>query len=108
METIIGRRSSKRPIVQNSAPPHPDSEKARRKALRHEMRMVAVRPRRWGLWLLTLGALLLILPSAFGVHSVMGWSPMLLGLVACAASLPLLVAGAVLRRRYLKGQFARD
>ncbi|MFX4085032.1 hypothetical protein ACKU27_08000 [Sphingobium yanoikuyae] len=83
-------------------------KKARRKALRHEMRMVAVRPRRWGLWLLTLGALLLILPSAFGVHSLMGWSPMLLGLVACAASLPLLVAGAVLRRRYLKGQLARD
>lgn len=94
--------------MQNSAPPHPDSEKALRKALRHEMRMVAVRPRRWGLWLLTLGALLLILPSAFGVHSLMGWSPMLLGLVACAASLPLLVAGAVLRRRYLKGQLARD
>jgi len=67
-----------------------------------------VRPRRWGLWLLTLGVLLLILPSAFGVHSLMGWSPMLLGLVACAASLPLLVAGAVLRRRYLKGQLARD
>jgi hypothetical protein len=56
----------------------------------------------------TLGALLLILPSAFGVHSLMGWSPMLLGLIACAASLPLLVAGAVLRRRYLKGQLARD
>lgn len=83
-------------------------EKARRKALRHEMRMVAVRPRRWGLWLLTLGALLLILPSAFGVHSLMGWSPMLLGLVACAAAMPLLVAGAVLRRRYLRGQLARD
>ena len=79
-----------------------------RKALRHEMRMVAVRPRRWGLWLLALGALLLILPSAFGVHSLMGWSPMLLGLIACAAAMPLLVAGAVLRRRYLKGQLARD
>ena len=29
--------------------------KAGRKAFRHEMRMVAVRPRRWGLWLLTAG-----------------------------------------------------
>ena len=32
---------------------------------------------------------------------------MLLGLIACAAALPLLVAGAVLRRRYLKGRMAQ-
>ena len=83
--------------------PDPHS-KAGRKALRHELRMVAVRPRRWGLWLLTLGTLLLVLPTAFGIHSLMGWSPMLLGLIACAASLPLLIAGALLRRRYVRGR----
>lgn len=80
------------------------STRAGRKALRHEMRMVAVRPRRWGLWLLAIGALLLIAPSAFGLHSLMGWSPVWLGLIACLAALPLLVAGAVLRRRYRKGR----
>lgn len=84
------------------APPDP-STKAGRRALRHEMRMVAVRPRRWGLWLLTVGALLLIAPSALGVHSLLGWSPVWLGLIACLAALPLLIAGAVLRRRYRRG-----
>ena len=84
------------------------SARAARKALRHEMRMVAVRPRRWGLWLLTLGALLSILPSAFGVHSLMGWSPLLLGLLCCAAAAPLLIAGAVLRRRYRRARLAGE
>jgi hypothetical protein len=92
------------------ADPQPDSStpdlstKAGRKAFRHDMRMVAVRPRRWGLWLLTIGALLLIMPSALGIHSLLGWSPVWLGLIACLAALPLLVAGALLRRRYKKGR----
>lgn len=80
------------------------STKAGRKAWRHEMRMVAVRPRRYGLWLLTLGMLLVILPSAFGVHSIFGWSPLLLGLAASLTALPLLVAGALLRRRYRRAR----
>ncbi|NWK96758.1 hypothetical protein DM806_14025 [Sphingobium lactosutens] len=80
------------------------STKAGRKAFRHEMRMVAVRPRRWGLWLLAIGALLLIAPSALDIHSLLGWSPVWLGLVACLAALPLLIAGAVLRRRYRRGR----
>lgn len=64
------------------------------------MRMVAVRPRRYGLWLLTLGALLMSLPALLDVHDILGWSPSLLGLIACAASVPLLIAGVVLRARY--------
>ncbi|MCI4591041.1 hypothetical protein MOK15_13185 [Sphingobium sp. BYY-5] len=80
------------------------STRAGRKAWRHEMRMVAVWPRRWGLWLLAIGALLLIAPSAFGIHNIGGWSPVLLGLIACLAALPLLVASAVLRRRYVRGR----
>lgn len=52
---------------------HPDlSTKEGRKAHRHDMRMVAVRPRRWGLWLLTAGFLLLLTPSALNVHSLFG------------------------------------
>ena len=42
---------------------HDLSTKEGRKAHRHEMRMVAVRPRRWGLWLLTAGFLLVLTPS---------------------------------------------
>ncbi|WP_414712590.1 hypothetical protein [Sphingobium sp.] len=84
-------------------PPDP-STKAGRKALRHEMRMVAVRPRRWGLWLLAIGALLLIAPSALDIHSLLGWSPVWLGLVACFAALPLLITAAVLRRRHRRGR----
>lgn len=80
------------------------STKAGRKALRHEMRMVAVRPRRWGLWLLAIGTLLLIMPTAFGLHSLFGWSPVWPGLLACMTALPLLVTGAVLRRRYRRGR----
>lgn len=85
--------------------PPPDlSTKAGRKAWRHEMRMVAVRPRRWGLWLLTLGFLLVMAPAAFGLHSIAGWSPSLLGSVLMLAAFPLLVAGALLRRRYRRGR----
>lgn len=73
--------------------------KAGRKAWRHDRRMVAVRPRRYGLWLLTLGFLLVMAPLAFGVHSLLGWSPTLVGLIAMAAALPLLIAGVLLRRR---------
>lgn len=80
------------------------STRAGRKALRHEMRMVAVRPRRWGLWLLAIGALLLVMPSALDIHSLFGWSPFWPGLIACLAALPLLVAAAVLRRRYRRGR----
>ncbi|MEA3541817.1 MAG: hypothetical protein U9R77_06840 [Pseudomonadota bacterium] len=78
--------------------------KAGRKAFRHEMRMIAVRPRRWGLWLLTAGALLMILPSALDLHAIFGWSPSLLGIMLIAAALPFLVAAAVLRRRYRRGR----
>ena len=80
------------------------SPKAGRKAWRHELRMVAVRPRRWGLWLLTLGFLLLLSPSAFGVHAIFGFSPSLLGIVLMVGALPLLIAGALLRRRYVRGR----
>ncbi len=88
-----------------SAHPPPDlGTKAGRKAFRHEMRMIAVRPRRWGLWLLTAGALLMILPSALDLHAIFGWSPCLLGIMLIAAALPLLVAAAMLRRRYRRGR----
>ena len=88
--------------------PSPDlSTKEGRKAWRHELRMVAVRPRRWGLWLLTAGFLLLLSPSAFGLHSVMGWSPSLIGMALMLAATPLLIAGAVLRRRYRRGRMAK-
>ncbi len=91
------------------APPpdltHPDlSTKAGRKAFRHEMRMVAVRPRRWGLWLLTAGFLVLLSPSAFGVHAIFGWSPSLIGIVLMLAALPLLIVGALRRRAYVRGR----
>lgn len=84
---------------------HPDlSTKAGRKAYRHELRMVAVRPRRWGLWLLTLGALLLAMPPLMNVHSLLGWSPSILGMIAFLAAVPLLLAGIVLRARYHRGR----
>ncbi len=89
-------------------PSFPDlSTKAGRKAYRHELRMVAVRPRRWGLWLLTIGILLMLMPAAMGVHSLLGWSPLFLELVACALAAPLLVASVVLRRRYHRGRVGR-
>ncbi|MFZ2995645.1 hypothetical protein [Sphingobium sp.] len=85
--------------------PPPDlSTKAGRKAWRHEYRMVAVRPRRWGLWLLTIGFLLLLAPSALGIHAVFGWSPSLIGTILMVAALPFLIAGALLRRRYRRGR----
>jgi hypothetical protein len=85
--------------------PPPDlSTKAGRKAWRHEMRMVAVRPRRWGLWLLTLGFLLVMAPAAFGLHSLWGWSPSLLGFLLMLIALPLLVANVLLRRRYSRAR----
>lgn len=85
--------------------PPPDlSTKAGRKAWRHELRMVAVRPRRWGLWLLTLGFLLLMAPSALGLHSLWGWSPSLIGSLLALGALPLLMASALLRRRYRQGR----
>ncbi len=94
---------------------HPDPDmdlgtKAGRKAYRHAVRMVAVRPRRYGLWLLAVGMMLIVMPSALDVHSLMGWSPRFLGLSACLAALPLLVMAAVLRARYrrgLRGSFER-
>ncbi len=80
------------------------STKAGRKAWRHEYRMVAVRPRRWGLWLLTAGFLLLVMPSAFDIHAIFGVSPSLIGIGLMIAALSLLIAGAVLRRRYRRGR----
>lgn len=66
--------------------------------------MVAVRPRRWGLWLLTLGISLILMPVVLGAHDLMGWSPRLLGLVAALLSAPFLIASVVLRRRYLSAR----
>ncbi|MET0370528.1 MAG: hypothetical protein ABW039_04025 [Sphingobium sp.] len=84
--------------------PPPDlTTKAGRKAYRHELRMVAVRPRRWGLWLLALGGLLLMLPW-MGVHDLLGWSPSVLGMIAGVVAMPLLVAGVLLRARYNRGR----
>lgn len=80
------------------------STRAGRKAWRHEMRMVAIRPRRWGLWLLTLGILLMLLPAATGIHSIGGWSPRFLGLVAGTLAVPLLGISIWLKRRYLRGR----
>jgi drug/metabolite transporter (DMT)-like permease len=80
------------------------STKAGRKAWRHELRMVAVRPRRWGLWLLTIGVLLIVMPGALGVHDLMGWSPRFLGIVVALLSVPFLAVAAVLRRRYLNAR----
>ncbi|MDI1295288.1 MAG: hypothetical protein PSY12_05300 [bacterium] len=85
--------------------PPPDlSTKAGRKAWRHELRMVAIRPRRYGLWLLAIGFLLMMAPAAFGIHSILGWSPTVLGMIAGLAALPFLVAATLLRRRYLRGR----
>ena len=50
--------------------------------------------------MLTAGFLLLLTPSAFGLHSIMGWSPSLIGMALMLGATPLLIAGAVLRRRY--------
>ncbi len=80
------------------------STKAGRKAWRHELRMVAVRPRRWGLWLLTVGVLLILTPGALGVHDLMGWSPRFLGMVVASLSAPFLIASVILRRRYLNAR----
>lgn len=88
--------------------PPPDlSTRAGRKAFRRDMQMVAVRPRRWGLWLLTAGFLLLLAPSAFGIHALFGWSPSLIGIVLMLAALPLLIVGALRRRRHRQGRLAR-
>ena len=73
-----------------------------RKAHKHEMRMIAVRPRRWGLWLLTAGFLLLLAPSAVNMHSLFGLWPPMLGAVCVIAGVPLLVASVVLKRRYVR------
>ncbi len=79
---------------------HPDlTTKAGRKAYKHELRMVAVRPRRAGLLLLAMGMLLALLPLA-GIHSVLGWSPRFLGLGAVLLSVPFLIVATVLRGRY--------
>lgn len=85
---------------------HPDlSTKAGRKAYKHEMRMIAARPRRVGLALLGAGMLLILLPLA-GIHSLFGWSPGFVGLIAVALSTPFLIAAAWLRRRYLRGRLS--
>jgi hypothetical protein len=86
---------------------HPDlSTREGRKAHRHEMRMIAVRPRRWGLWLLTAGFLLLLTPSALDVHSLFGLWPPMLGALCIIAGAPLLVASVVLKRRYAQQRIA--
>lgn len=80
--------------------PPPDlSTRAGRRAYRHELRMVAVRPRRVGLTLLAAAMLLLALPLA-GVHSLLGWSPRFLAIAATVLAIPFLVAAQRLRARY--------
>ena len=86
---------------------HPDlSTKEGRKAYRHEMRMIAVRPRRWGLWLLTAGFLLLLTPSALDVHSLFGLWPPMLGAICIIVGVHLLVASVILKRRYARQRAA--
>lgn len=81
---------------------HDLSTREGRKAHRHEMRMIAVRPRRWGLWLLTAGFLLLLTPSALDVHSLFGLWPPMLGAMCIMIGAPLLVASVILKRRYAR------
>ena len=81
---------------------HDLSTREGRKAHRHEMRMIAVRPRRWGLWMLTAGFLLLLAPSALDVHSLFGLWPPMLGALCVMIGAPLLVASVVLKRRYAR------
>lgn len=76
------------------------STKAGRKAYRHELRMVAVRPRRIGLWLMVAGLLVMALPLVAGIHSIAGLSPQFLGAAMMAAAVPLLIAAVLLRSRY--------
>ncbi|WP_062119508.1 MULTISPECIES: hypothetical protein [Sphingobium] len=85
---------------------HDLSTKEGRKAHRHEMRMVAVRPRRWGLWLLTAGFLLLLTPFALDVHSLFGLWPPMLGALCIIAAVPLLVVSVLLKRRYTRQRLA--
>jgi hypothetical protein len=108
---MLDRIGAKRHKVQHlmfDAPPPDLSTRSGRKAFRHEMRMVAVRPRRWGLWLLTAGFLILLSPSAFGVHAIFGWSPSVIGTILMLAALPLLIAGALRRRAYMRGRTGRQ
>ena len=53
---------------------------------------------------MTVGALMMILPSALDLHAIFGWSPSVLGIMLIAVALPLLIAAAVLRRRYRRGR----
>ncbi len=86
---------------------HPDlTTRQGRKAWRHDMRMIAVRPRRYGLWLLTAGFLLLLTPSALDVHSLFGLWPPMLGALCMLAGAPLLAASVLLRRRYVRQRLA--
>lgn len=88
---------------------HPDlSTKEGRKAWRHDIRMIAVRPRRWGLWLLTAGFLLVLTPSALDVHSLFGLWPPMLGAVCTLIGIPLLAASVVLKRRYVRQRIAGE
>ncbi|WP_150290137.1 hypothetical protein [Sphingobium estronivorans] len=85
---------------------HDLTTKEGRKAHRHELRMIAVRPRRWRLWLLTAGFLLLLTPSALKVHSLFGLWPPMLGALCVMMGVPLLVTSVVLKRRYLRQRVA--
>lgn len=88
-------------------PHRPDlSTKAGRKAYKHELRMVAVRPRRIGLWLLAAGILLLLLPMVADVHDIAGYSPRFLGLALAAAATPFLIISVWLRGRYHRHRLA--
>jgi hypothetical protein len=87
---------------------HPDlTTKAGRKAYKHELRMVAVRPRRAGLLLLGAGMILAALPLS-GVHSLFGWSPRFLALGAVAAAAPFLIAATWLRGRHHRRRLSGD
>lgn len=85
---------------------HDLSTKEGRKAHRHELRMIAVRPRRWGLWLVTAGFLLLLIPSALDIHSLLGLWPPMLGAICIMVGAPLLVASVILKRRYAQQRLA--
>jgi hypothetical protein len=85
---------------------HDLSTREGRKAHRHELRMIAVRPRRWGLWLVTAGFLLILTPSALNIHSLAGLWPPMLGAICIMVGGPLLVASVILKRRYAQQRLA--
>ncbi|HEX7781765.1 MAG TPA: hypothetical protein VF509_03060 [Sphingobium sp.] len=81
--------------------------KAGRKAYKHELRMVAVRPRRLGLLLLGAGMVLAVLPLS-GVHSLFGFSPGFLAVAAAGLATPFLIAAVLLRGKYHRRRLSEE